>query len=58
MAVPKQRTSKTRRDKRRANWKLTAPNLVSCPRCHEPKAPHRACPECGHYDGRQVVKTD
>ena len=31
MAVPKNKVSKARRDKRRANWKLTAPNLVECP---------------------------
>ena len=31
MAVPKRKTSKARRDKRRNNlWKLTAPTLVKC----------------------------
>ena len=30
MAVPKRKTSKARRDKRRANWKLTVPTLVEC----------------------------
>ena len=36
MAVPKRRTSKARRDKRRNNlWKLTAPTLVKCDRCGE-----------------------
>ena len=27
---PKNKSSKARRDKRRANWKMTAPNLVKC----------------------------
>ena len=27
---PKNKTSKARRDKRRANWKMSAPNLVKC----------------------------
>jgi len=58
MAVPKRKMSKSRRDKRRANWKLTAPTLVSCPQCHAPKLPHHVCGECGFYDGRQVVNTD
>ena len=49
MAVPKRKTSKARRDKRRANWKLTVPGLIACPQCHEPKMPHRVCPECGIY---------
>ena len=28
MAVPKGKVSKARRNKRRANWKMSAPNLV------------------------------
>ena len=55
MAVPKRKTSKARRDKRRANWKLTVPGLIACPQCHEPKMPHRVCPECGYYDGKEVI---
>ena len=55
MAQPKKRQSSSRRDKRRANWKLTAPQLVACPRCHEPKLPHRVCANCGYYAGRLVV---
>ena len=39
-----------------ANWKLTAPGYVACPQCHEPKMPHHVCPECGYYDGKEVVK--
>ena len=52
MAVPKRKTSKARRDQRRANWKLEAPGFVACPKCHEPKMPHHVCPECGYYDGK------
>ena len=55
MAVPKRRLSQARRDRRRANWKLTAPNLVACPQCHEPMMSHRVCPTCGYYKGSQVV---
>jgi large subunit ribosomal protein L32 len=58
MAVPKNKVSKARRDKRRANWKLTAPNLVECPQCHELKMPHRVCPNCGQYKGKEVIKVD
>ena len=56
MAVPKRKTSKARRDQRRANWKLEAPGFVACPQCHEQKMPHHVCPECGYYDGKEVVK--
>lgn len=57
MAVPKRKTSKARRDKRRNNlWKISAPALVRCPACGEYKRPHRLCPACGKYNGREVVK--
>ena len=55
MAVPRGKMSKARRDSRRANWKRTVPGLVECPQCHEKKMPHRVCPECGYYNGKQVV---
>lgn len=55
MAVPKRRHSKARQAKRRANWKLELPTNMACPQCHQPKLPHRVCPECGHYKGKQVV---
>ena len=44
MAVPKNRLSQTRRKRRRANWKLTAPGFVECPQCHEAVMPHHVCP--------------
>lgn len=56
MAVPKKRTTKSKRDKRAANWKLEQPALMECPQCHEPKMPHRVCPSCGYYNGREVLK--
>ncbi|NOZ61204.1 MAG: 50S ribosomal protein L32 [Calditrichaeota bacterium] len=54
MALPKRRHSQSRRDKRRTHWKLTAMNVVDCPNCAQPKLPHRACPNCGYYNGRMV----
>ncbi|HHU30628.1 MAG: 50S ribosomal protein L32 [Bacillota bacterium] len=58
MAVPKRKTSKQRKNKRRTHWKLTLPGLVSCPQCHELKLPHRVCVHCGYYKGREVVETE
>lgn len=58
MAVPKNKVSKARRDKRRANWKLDVPNLVECPQCHELKMPHRVCPSCGQYKGKEIIKVE
>ena len=56
MAVPKKKTSKSRRDKRRAQHGIEAPRMNVCPNCGQPKVPHRVCPSCGHYKGRAVLK--
>lgn len=59
MAVPKRRVSKARRDKRRSSvWKLDMPELIKCSHCGELKRPHRVCPECGYYNGKQFLKKD
>jgi large subunit ribosomal protein L32 len=55
MAVPKRKTSKSRRDKRRTHWKLSLRGMSVCPRCQEAKLPHRVCPKCGFYKDRQIV---
>jgi large subunit ribosomal protein L32 len=54
MAVPKKKTSKSRRDKRRAQHGIEAPRLNLCPQCGRPKRPHRVCPTCHTYRGRDV----
>ena len=56
MAVPKKKTSKARRDKRRAHHALSKPNLIACPQCQELHLPHRVCSNCGYYKGRQVIE--
>ncbi|MDP2645824.1 MAG: 50S ribosomal protein L32 [Desulfobacterales bacterium] len=57
MAVPKHKTSKSKRDKRRTHQKIDAPILGTCAQCGERKLPHNACPNCGTYKGRKVVPT-
>jgi len=54
MAVPKKKTSKARRDKRRAQHALTPPRVNVCPNCGRPKRPHHVCPTCQTYKGREV----
>ncbi len=59
MAVPKRKTSKARRDKRRSShWKLSLPNMSKCPNCGAFKLSHRMCKSCGHYNSREVVKVE
>jgi large subunit ribosomal protein L32 len=57
MAVPKRRTSKTRRDKRRTHFNAPLVSVSVCPQCKKPVIPHRACKSCGHYDGAKVLTT-
>ncbi len=58
MAVPKKKTSKSRRGMRRSHDALTAPNFGTCPSCGEPKLSHRVCRACGQYRGRQVITVE
>ncbi|HRJ61264.1 MAG TPA: 50S ribosomal protein L32 [Azospirillaceae bacterium] len=55
MAVPKKKTSKSRRNMRRSHHALGAQSYGECPNCGELKRPHHVCESCGHYDGREVV---
>lgn len=56
MAVPKRKTTPSKRNMRRAqNEKITPAQCVSCANCGDVVQPHRACGACGFYKGRQVV---
>ncbi len=57
MSLPKRRTTRMKRNMRRANHdKVAAPTLVSCPNCGAMAVPHRVCGACGHYAGREIVE--
>ena len=56
MAQPKRRWSKARTALRRSTWKLEETKLATCESCGEPVLPHKACPNCGKYNKRQVVE--
>lgn len=58
MAVPKQKTSVSKRNMRRSHHALKVPsNIATCPQCSEPTKLHHVCGECGFYKGREVVQT-
>lgn len=59
MAVPKKKTSKARRDKRRSNvWKLKLPEMSKCSKCGEMNLSHRVCSACGYYNGKEIIKKE
>ncbi|HEY6959249.1 MAG TPA: 50S ribosomal protein L32 [Candidatus Limnocylindria bacterium] len=53
---PKKRIPHAAQGERRSHLALKAQNLVACPQCRSPKPSHQACPHCGTFRGRQVIK--
>ena len=48
MAVPKRKTSPSKRGMRRSHDSLTVEAFQECSNCGELKRPHHVCPACGH----------
>ncbi len=55
MAVPKKKTSQSRKNMRRSHHALKPTACGECSNCGELKLPHHVCPSCGHYSGRSVI---
>jgi len=58
MAVPKRRTSQSRKRLRRTHHKDKGIPPQACPRCSEPKLPHRVCGTCGFYRGTKLIEVE
>ncbi|MCS6893417.1 MAG: 50S ribosomal protein L32 [Deltaproteobacteria bacterium] len=54
MPVPKKRTSKSKRNSRRAHHRLGLSHALTCKKCGEFVLPHRVCLRCGFYKGESV----
>lgn len=55
MSVPKKRSSKSRKNRRRQHISLKKPTLTECQKCGKKVLPHTVCPFCGFYKGRVVM---
>lgn len=55
---PKRKLSRGRRDRRRAHDALVATNLVQCSNCGEMRPAYTVCPNCGYYQGREVIEIE
>lgn len=55
MAVPKKKTSRHRKGKRRSHHRLPALHLSKCSRCGKACLPHAVCDACGYYAGKAVL---
>jgi len=58
MAVPKRKVSKSKARARKASHKKQYPAAKACPECGAAQEPHRVCPSCGYYRGRQVLTVE
>ena len=54
MAVPKRRMSRSRQGARRSHHFIKPTQIQYCGHCEQPVLPHRVCPNCGYYQGREV----
>jgi large subunit ribosomal protein L32 len=55
MSVPKQRHTRGRRNRRRANIKIFSKRLIACSQCKKKIAQHSVCPYCGYYKGKKAI---
>src|SRR3546814_8434345 len=58
MAVPKRKTSPSKRGMRRSHDSLSVEAFQECPNCGELRRPHNLCTACGHYNGREIIAVD
>ena len=58
MAVPKRKTSKSKKMMRKNSHKRPFASAHVCKECGESRESHRVCPSCGYYGGRQVLTVD
>jgi large subunit ribosomal protein L32 len=56
MAVPKKKTTPSRRNMRRSHDAIASRNSAECPNCGELKRPHHVCTSCGYYNGKEVTE--
>ena len=54
MAVQQNKKSRSRKGMRRSHDHVAKPSVIYCS-CGEPTLPHRICPSCGKYNGKQVI---
>ena len=56
MAVPKRKTSKSKRNMRRSHDALSSINIINDKESGEPRISHRIDLSTGIYNGRQIIK--
>lgn len=55
MPATTQHHTKSKRDKRRAEFRLKRQIFSFCPKCGYTLISHRMCSNCGYYKGKEVI---
>ena len=58
MAVPKRKTTPSKRKMRRSHDFLIGYNIIECSHCGEPTLSHQICSSCGFYNKKEILKID
>jgi large subunit ribosomal protein L32 len=58
MAVPKRKSSPSKRNMRRSHHALKPAAFQECKNCGVLKLPHNLCAACGHHNGREIVPSE
>jgi large subunit ribosomal protein L32 len=56
MGLPAKKRTKSSKRRRASHFALKHRALTVCSHCRKAILPHRVCPHCGYYRGRQVIK--
>ncbi|MBI4040430.1 MAG: 50S ribosomal protein L32 [Deltaproteobacteria bacterium] len=58
MPVPKKKRSRRKGRSRRAHQKLDVAQYIECPNCKKAMASHCVCEFCGHYKGKEIIRSE
>ena len=56
MAVPKRKTSKSKRNKRRSHHRISLPNIIEDKKSGEFRLSHHVDLTTGFYNGKQILE--
>jgi len=57
MSVPVKKKTSSKTRKGRSHQALKKVKLSKCPKCQSAVLAHHACPNCGTYKAREVIRT-
>ena len=55
MAVPKRKTTPSKRGMRRSHHALKRTSYIECDNCGALHLPHHVCDACGYYRGNKII---